>query len=68
MTLPAGQYRITARANGYGYVTVPVVIAANRNTIVHLETDSPNSAAFNQTNAVRLPGGEIVGWKTAANP
>jgi hypothetical protein len=45
--LPAGQYLVTARASGYGYVTVPVVIAADRNTIVHLETGSPDSAAFN---------------------
>ena len=66
--LLAGEYRVTARANGYGYVTVPVVIAANRNTIVHLETDSPSAAAFNKTNAVRLPGGEIVGYKADSNP
>ena len=66
--LPAGEYRVTARANGYGYVTVPVVIAANRNTVVHLETDSPGAAAFNETNAVRLPGGEIVGYKSDNRP
>jgi hypothetical protein len=68
VSLPAGKYRVTARANGYGYVTVPVLITADRNTVVHLETDSPNAAAFNQSDAVRLPGGEIVGWRTAANP
>jgi len=68
VTLPAGQYRVSARANGYGYVTVPVVIAANRNTVVRLETDSPGAAAFNETNAVRLPGGEIVGYKSDNRP
>jgi len=66
--LPVGHYRVSARANGYGYVTIPVEIAGNRNTIVHLETDSPNADAFNKSNAVQLPGGEIVGYKTASTP
>jgi hypothetical protein len=36
--LPPGQYRVVARANGYGEVTVPVIIAAGRLTTVHLNT------------------------------
>jgi hypothetical protein len=35
--LPAGRYRVHARANGYGWVTVPVVIEAGRVTTVHLD-------------------------------
>src|SRR5262249_38634763 len=35
--LPAGQYKVQARANGYGLVTVPVVVATGRRTSVHLE-------------------------------
>ena len=64
--LPPGQYRIVAAANGYGMVTVPVTIAAGQTTILHLQGGStwPNQAAFNQTNAVRLPDGGIVGWKS----
>lgn len=63
--LPAGKYRIIAQANGYGSVTVPVVIEAGQNTILHLEGGFrwPNQRAFDQANAVRLPDGEIVGWK-----
>ncbi len=67
VSLAVGTYRIVAHANGYGIVTVPVVIAAGNNTILHLEGGYtwPNEAEFNQTNAVRLPDGAIVGWRTA---
>ena len=63
--LPAGEYRVVARANGYGFVTVPVIIEARQNTVLHLEggTAWPDASAFNQTNAVRLPDGEVVGWR-----
>lgn len=36
--LPPGEYRVVARANGYGEVTVPVIIAAGQVTTVHLNT------------------------------
>jgi len=67
VVLPAGTYRVTAQANGYGLVTVPVVIRAGCDTIVHLEGGAiwPAQSGFNRTNAVRLPEGEIVGWKAA---
>jgi hypothetical protein len=35
--LPPGQYQVVARANGYGAVTVPVIIGTNQITTVHLE-------------------------------
>lgn len=68
VALPAGTYRVTARANGYGWVTVPVLLRAGRETVLHLEggVNWPAQAGFNQTNTVRLPDGEIVGWKGAA--
>ena len=67
--LPPGNYNVVARANGYGYVTVPVMIAAQQKTVLHLEGDNSWSeqSVFNQTNAVRLPDGRIVGWKAATN-
>jgi hypothetical protein len=67
--LPAGKYQVVARANGYGFVTVPVVIAAQQSTILHLEGGDPwpDASVFNQTNAVHLPDGNIIGWKAAAN-
>ena len=65
--LPRGKYRVVAQANGYGRVTIPVVIEACQTTVLHLEGGRPwpNEAEFNQTNAVRLPDGQIVGWRTA---
>ena len=65
VVLPAGRYRVVARANGYGAVTVPVVIGANQTTTMHLEGGNAwrGKAPAGQANPVRLPGGEIVGWR-----
>ncbi|HLX68092.1 MAG TPA: hypothetical protein VKV04_00555 [Verrucomicrobiae bacterium] len=67
--LPAGNYRIVARANGYGYVTVSVVVEAKQTTLLHLEGGNawPDKPAFNQTNVVRLPDGRIIGWRASSN-
>jgi len=62
--LPAGDYRIVARANGYGMATVPVRIAAHRITSVHLE--GGRVAHLEPDNSVKLPDGRIVGWKANA--
>jgi hypothetical protein len=63
--LPAGAYRIVARANRYGRVTVPVVIVPGNVTEVHLEGGAPwpDNTAFTSDNAVRLPDGRVVGWR-----
>jgi hypothetical protein len=65
--LPVGTYRVVARANGYGQVTVPAVIRAGQTTAVHLEGGSwwPNPAEIAKSNPVRLPRGEIVGWRAS---
>jgi hypothetical protein len=65
--LPAGKYRVVANANGYGRATIPVVIAAHQTTVLHLEGVGSWSqeAEFNPTNAVRLPDGQIVGWRAS---
>ena len=63
--LPVGAYCVIARANGYGVVTVPVIIQADQVTTVHLE-GSPawqNGSQLSQSNPVRLPDGEIAGWR-----
>jgi hypothetical protein len=67
--LAVGQYRVFARANGYGNVTVPVMIKPGQTTVLHLEGGSTwqRQAGFNPTNTVHLPGGEIVGWKAATS-
>jgi hypothetical protein len=66
--LTPGKYSVLAFANGYvRKVLVPVIIEAGRTTIIHLEGGGfwPDESAFNQTNAVRLPDGVIVGWKAS---
>jgi hypothetical protein len=67
--LPVGTYRVVARANGYGEVTVPVVIRANQVTTVHLEGSPswPNRSQLDASNPVRLPHGEIAGWRASAD-
>ncbi|HEX3728280.1 MAG TPA: hypothetical protein VHV47_00640 [Opitutaceae bacterium] len=62
VALAPGSYHVLARANGYGQVTVPVVIVAGRTTQVHLEGgNAPEPADPNR--AVRLPDGRVVGWR-----
>lgn len=67
VTLPVGKFQVKARANGYGVVTIPVIIATKQSTVLHLEGGGfwPDESVFNQTNAVRLPDGLIIGWKAA---
>jgi hypothetical protein len=68
--LPAGTYRVLARANGYGTATVPVVIRSGQTTTLHLEGSVwwPKSTGIFQANPVRLPGGEIAGWRATGDP
>jgi len=65
--LPPGEYRVKARANGYGIVVVPVVVERRQTTVVHLEGGGawPDGSVFNQANAVRLPDGQVAGWRAA---
>ena len=65
--LPPGKYNVSALANGYGFVTIPVIVESGQTTILHLEGGGfwPNESVFDQTNAVRLPDGQIIGWRAA---
>ena len=65
--LPVGAYCVVARANGYGVVTVPVIIRANQVTTVHLEGSGAwqNRSQLSGSNPVRLPDGEIAGWRAS---
>ncbi|HEV2454200.1 MAG TPA: hypothetical protein VGY98_08065 [Verrucomicrobiae bacterium] len=64
--LSAGKYFIVARSNGFGIVTVPVVIAPGRNTALHLDAEKWLDESAYSNRAVLLPDGEIVGWKSAS--
>lgn len=61
VTLPAGQYKIFAKANGYDRVVVPIVVVAGKTTTVHLDSDF-NLPKQSQKSVVRLPDGQIIGW------
>lgn len=63
--LAAGSYHVVARANGYGLVTVPVVILGGKVTVVHLESGGswPDRSQMIQVGAVRLPDGRVIGWR-----
>jgi hypothetical protein len=67
--LPVGTYRILAQANGYRRVMVPVVIRPQQLTTVHLEGSPawPDRRELAKSNPVRLPDGEIAGWRASAD-
>ncbi len=66
--LPVGTYRVQAEANGYGQVEVPVTIKPHQVTAVHLEGAFwwPRASQIFESDPVRLPRGEIVGWRATA--
>ena len=61
--LESGRYQVRAKANGYGWVTVPVIIENGRVTTVHLEGGKGTVTGLSKAQAVRLPHGEIAGWR-----
>jgi hypothetical protein len=61
--LAPGVYQVVAKTNGHGYVRVSVRIENNRLTTVHLDSEGP--AIADQSKAVRLPDGEVIGWSSA---
>jgi hypothetical protein len=69
VNLPPGTYRVVAHANGYGLVTVPVVLESNRTTTVHLEGGfvGGSKSSLEQSKQVRLPDGQIVGARADAD-
>jgi len=65
VSLSPGQYKVIAMANGYGEVTVPVTIEKDRQTVLHLEGGgtAPEFAGADLGQTVRLPDGQIVGYR-----
>ncbi len=65
--LPPGDYEVDARAEAYAgstiEVKVPVVIEAGHETAVHLGGDWRPHGHYKRTELVRLPNGEMVGWR-----
>ncbi len=63
VNLPPGVYQIKARAARHGKVTATVVIEAGRVTSVWLDGTLPKDEAAAPADQVRLPGGQVVGWR-----
>jgi len=64
VSLPAGAYKVEARATNTGEVIVPVVIEAGKCTVIYLDgSNPPQSKAQPGDQWVRLPGGQIIGEK-----
>lgn len=64
VSLPAGTYKVEARATNKGLVVVAVVIQDNRTTIVDLDSSIlPQSKSQPGDEWVRLPGGQVIGAK-----
>ncbi|HWD18047.1 MAG TPA: hypothetical protein VHB20_02115 [Verrucomicrobiae bacterium] len=64
VVLPVGKYKIEGHATNAGDVTVPVVVAENKTTIVDLEGNTltqrkPTGAG----QYIRLPDGKVIGMR-----
>ena len=62
IALPPGLYTVEARATGHGRVHVPVVIEADRTTVVRLN-GQPRSEDLAASDVVTFPDGSMVGWR-----
>ena len=62
--LATGNYELIAEANGYSRVAIPISIARDQMTAIHLEGGGMPShpAEFSETFLVRGPNGRVVGW------
>lgn len=63
LELPVGQYKVTARAANFRFVTVPVVIQGGRTTVVDLTQEVLSHATAANGDWVRLPNGQVIGSK-----
>jgi hypothetical protein len=62
--LPSGRYRVLARADGLGLVTVPILVSGGMLTEVFLQhrgMDVPTGTS--EAELVRLPGGRVAGHR-----
>jgi hypothetical protein len=64
VSLPAGTYRVEARASNFGLVSIPVLIKENQSTVVRLDGGRPpKGVGTSATDFVKLPNGQVVGWR-----
>ena len=65
VALPAGAYQVLADDVGYGRVKIPVVVSPGRTTVLHLDRCWQPPAQHNESDVVRLPDGEYIGWRVS---
>jgi len=64
VALPPGNYRIEGQAANLGRVAIPVIIEANRTTLVFLDgTKRPTRSRASDPDLVSLPDGRPIGWR-----
>jgi hypothetical protein len=63
--IPQGNYKVVAESSAYGRVTVPVVILADKTTILHLDRGWRPASNISSNEVVHFPDGEAVGWSSA---
>ena len=65
-------YRIEAEAEagdqGVIKVAVPLAVEHGKTTVVHLEGDWTPPGNYSDAEVVRLPGGQIAGWRALELP
>ena len=64
VSLASGEYKIVARGEGTGLITVPVIIVAGEQTDVYLRRPGmPKAKQAQSDKVVRLPDGRVAGWR-----
>ncbi len=67
VSLPVGTYKVEARATNFGLVSLRVVLRENETTVVYLDgTTKPPGAEMPNKDLIKLPNGQILGWKAQA--
>jgi hypothetical protein len=61
--LPCGDYHVLAQYGRGRFVVVPVSIRAGRTTVVDLDGEPLPPGAPRAQEPIRLPGGELAGWR-----
>jgi len=66
--LAPGRYVVAASTRKFGVVKVPVIIATDNSTLVHLDGSKlANAEQHSGEQIVRLPNGAAVGWAASSN-
>jgi len=62
VSLPAGEYQVRAQYTGGAFVTVPVLIEADKTTVVDLDGEPLPTKPDSPPDAIKRADGRVVGW------